>query len=182
MQTYIKSFKLRRNLCCTISNGTYLISCKLCKERYVGSAFKDNFEPSFWVNKSYVISGKDRCRLAKHFLTKCTDGNKDKNSEVQLIEQVRKGNCEFEKILWRKVKWCQEKILTRTYRMNSIQGCYIPNIRVKTYVIYLRSTIYYLILLFCLSLYYLSLLCRNIKSLDLESAFYDSAIICIYRN
>ena len=120
--------------------------------------------------------------VCKHFLTKCADGNKDKSSEVQLIQQVRKGNCEFEKMLWRKEKYSQEKILTVTYRMNSIQGCYIPNIRVRTYVIYLRSTIYYLILLFCLNLYYLSLLSRNIQSLDLESAFYDSTIICFYRN
>ena len=120
--------------------------------------------------------------VCKHFLTKCADGNKDKSSEVQLIQKVRKGNFEFEKMLWRKEKYCQEKILTVTYRMNSIQGCYIPNIRVRTYVIYLRSTIYYLILLFCLNLYYLSLLSRNIQSLDLESAFYDSTIICFYRN
>ena len=157
MQTYIKSFKLRRNLCCTISNGTYLISCKLCKERYVGSAFKDNFEPSFWVNKSYVISGKDRCRLAKHFLTKCTDGNKDKNSEVQLIEQVRKGNCEFEKMLWRKVKWCQEKILTRTYRMNSIQGCYIPKLELELMLyIYVPQ---YITWYYCFVWVYITLAC-----------------------
>ena len=30
--------------------------------------------------------------MAKHFLTKCTNGNKVENIEVQLIEQVQEGH------------------------------------------------------------------------------------------
>ena len=87
-----KTYKVRGKLCCTSSNVIYLISCKLCKEKCVGSAFKDNFKARFRVHRSDVINGKDRCGLAKHFLTKCTNGNKVANIKVQLIEQVQKGN------------------------------------------------------------------------------------------
>ena len=38
-----------------------------------------------------VITGNDRCGVAKYFLTKCTNGNKVENIEVQLIEQVQEG-------------------------------------------------------------------------------------------
>ena len=65
---------MRGKLCCTGSNVVYLISCKLCEEQYVGSAFKDNFKPRFRVHDSDVVSSKDRCGVAKHFLTKCTNG------------------------------------------------------------------------------------------------------------
>ena len=83
-----KTYKVRGKLCCTSSNVIYLISCKLCKEQYVGCAFKDNFKPRFRVHKSDVITGKGRCGVVKHFLTKCTNSNKVENIEVQLIEQV----------------------------------------------------------------------------------------------
>ena len=63
----------------------FLISCKLCKEQYVGSAFKDNFKTRFRVHKSDVITDKDRCGVAKYFLTKCTNGKKVENIEVELI-------------------------------------------------------------------------------------------------
>ena len=39
------------------------------KEQYVGSAFKDKFKPRFRVHKTDVLTGKDRCGVAKHFLT-----------------------------------------------------------------------------------------------------------------
>ena len=79
-----KTYKVGGKLCCTSSNVIYLISCKLCKEKYVGSAFKDNFKPRFRVHKSDVITGKERCGVAKHFFTKCTNDNKLENIEVQL--------------------------------------------------------------------------------------------------
>ena len=43
-----KTYKVRGNLCCTTST---VISCKLCKEQYVGSPFKGNFKPRFRVHK-----------------------------------------------------------------------------------------------------------------------------------
>ena len=42
--------------------------------------------------------------MAKHFLTKCTDGNKVENIEVQLTEQVEEGKFDLEYKLW-----CREK-------------------------------------------------------------------------
>ena len=65
-----KTCKGRGKSCCTSSNVIYLISCKLCKEQYVGSVFEDNFKSRFRVHKSDVITGKDRCGMGKHFLTK----------------------------------------------------------------------------------------------------------------
>ena len=55
-----KIYTVRGRLCSTSSYVIYLISCKLCKEQYVGSAFKDNFKPRFRVHRSDVITGKDR--------------------------------------------------------------------------------------------------------------------------
>ena len=71
-----KTCKVGGKLCCTSPGVIYLISCKLDKEQSVGSAFKDNFKPRFRAHKSDVITGKDRCGVAKYFLTKCTNGNK----------------------------------------------------------------------------------------------------------
>ena len=36
-----KTYKVRGKLCCTSSNVICLISCKLCKDQYVGFAFRD---------------------------------------------------------------------------------------------------------------------------------------------
>ena len=66
-----KTYKVRGNLSCNSANLVYLLSCKLCKDQYVGSAYKNNFKPGFRVHKSDINTGKDRCRVAKHFLTKC---------------------------------------------------------------------------------------------------------------
>ena len=52
------------------------------------------------MHKSDVRTGKDRCGVVKHFLTKCTNGNKFKNIEVQLIEQVEEGNYNLDDQLW----------------------------------------------------------------------------------
>ena len=53
-----KTYKNRGKLYCTGSNVICLISCKLCKEQYVSSAFKGNFKPRFRVHKSDIIAGK----------------------------------------------------------------------------------------------------------------------------
>ena len=83
-----KRDKVTVTLCCTSSsNVIYLISCKLYKEQYVGSAFKINFKRRFRVHNS----------LAKQFLTKSINDNKVENIEVQLTEQVREGNYNLKK-------------------------------------------------------------------------------------
>ena len=110
----------------------YLISCKLCKEQYVGSAFKDNFKPRFRVHKSDVITGKDRYGVAKHFLTKCTNGNKVENIEVQLIEQVQEGNYDLEGRLWCREKYWQIQLFTLSHGMNSSHGAGIVPIEKAT--------------------------------------------------
>ena len=78
----------------------YLISCKLCKDQYVGSAYKNNFKPRFRVHKSDINTGKDMCGVAKHFSTKCKDLGKLENIKVHLIEQVEKGDYDVEGKLW----------------------------------------------------------------------------------
>lgn len=52
--------KSHRLMCCTSSNVICLISCKICKEQYVGHAFQDNFKPRYRVHKTDVIIDKDR--------------------------------------------------------------------------------------------------------------------------
>ena len=74
-----KTYNVRGKLCCTSSNVIYLINCKLCKEQYEGSALRENFKPRIRVHKSDVITGKNRCGMAKHFFTKCRNGNKVEN-------------------------------------------------------------------------------------------------------
>ena len=64
----------------TSSNVTYLISCYLGKKQSISLVFKDNFKPRSRVRKSNVITAKVGCGVAKHFLTKCTDGNKLENT------------------------------------------------------------------------------------------------------
>ena len=118
---------MRGTLCCTDSNVICLISYKLCKEQYVGSTFKDNFKPRFRVHKSDVITGKDRCGVAKHFLTKCTNGNKIEHIEVQLIEQVQEGNYDLEGRLWCREKYWQAQLFTLSHGMNSTWDWYSTN-------------------------------------------------------
>ena len=77
-----KTYKVRGKLCRASSYVISLITGKLHKEQYVGSAFKDTFKPRFKVP------------------TKCTNGNKVENIEVQLIEYVQEGNYDLEGKLW----------------------------------------------------------------------------------
>ena len=77
-----KTYKLRGKLCCASSYVIFLITCKLLKEQYVGSAFKDTF--------------KSRIKVP----TKCTNGNKVEDIEVQVIEYVQEGNYDLEGKLW----------------------------------------------------------------------------------
>ena len=105
----------------------YLISCKLCKEQYVGSAFKNYFKPRFRVHKSDVITGKDRWAVAKHFLTKCTNGKKVKNIEVQLIEKVQEGNYHLKGKLRCREKYWQVQLFTLFHGMNSTWDYYSTN-------------------------------------------------------
>ena len=48
--------------------------------------------------------------MFKFFLTKCTDGSKVENTEVQLIEKVQEGNMTLK---------CSGKYFTLSHRMNS---------------------------------------------------------------
>ena len=50
------------------------------------SYVRNNFKPRFRVHKSDVITGKDRCGEAEHFLINCTNSTKVENIEVQLTE------------------------------------------------------------------------------------------------
>ena len=83
-----KTYKVRGDLTCKSSNVIYLISCKKCRQPFVGSAYESNFKLRFRVHKSNINTGKFRCGMAKHFLNKCIGINKLENVEVQLIEEV----------------------------------------------------------------------------------------------
>ena len=122
-----KTYKVRGNLSCNSANVVYLISCKLCKDRYVGSAYKNNFKPRFRVHKSDINTGKDRCGVAKHFLTKCTDVGELENIEVHLIEQVEEGDYDVEGKLWCREMYWQAQLFTLSHGMNSTWDWYSTN-------------------------------------------------------
>ena len=90
-----KTYEVRGDLTCKSDNTVQLISCKKCKQQYVGSAFESNFKPKFRVHKSDINIDKDRCEVAKHFLNNCTGINKLENVKVQLIEEVKEGNYDL---------------------------------------------------------------------------------------
>ena len=122
-----KTYKVRGNLPCNSPNVVYLISCKLCKDQYVGSAYKNNFKPRFRVHKSDINTGKDRCGLADYFLSKCTDVGKLQYIEVHLIEQVEEGDYDLEGKLWCREKYWQAQLLTLSHGMNSTWDWYSTN-------------------------------------------------------
>ena len=122
-----KKYKVRGNLSCKSLNVVYLITCKKCKQQYVGSALKDNFKARFRVHKSDINTGKDRCGVAKHFLTKCCAGGKLENIEIQLIEEVKEGNYDLEHKLWSREKYWQAQLFTLSHGMNSTWDWYSSN-------------------------------------------------------
>ena len=122
-----KTYKVRGKLNCNSHNVIYLVNCKLCGEQYIGSASGDNFKPRFRVHKSDIITGKDRCGVAKHFLTKCVTLNRLENVEIQLIEQVSEGNYDLEDKLWSREKFWQAQLFTLSHGMNSTWDWYSTN-------------------------------------------------------
>ena len=116
-----------KGLNCNSLNVVYSINCKLCGDQYVGSALKNNFKPRFRVHKSDIVTGKDRCGVAKHFLTKCVTTNRLENIEIQLIEQVSGGNYDIESKLWSREKFWQAQLFTLSHGMNSSWDWYSTN-------------------------------------------------------
>ena len=114
-----KTYKVRDDLTCKSDNVIYLISCKKCKQQYVGSAYEGNFKLRFRVRKSDINTGKVKCGVAKHFLNNCTGINKLENVEVQLIEEVIEGNYDLEGKLWSREKYWQNQLFPLTHGMNS---------------------------------------------------------------
>ena len=78
------------------------------------------------VHKSHVITRKDRCGVAKHFLTKCTNGNKVENIELQLIEQVEEGNYDLEGKLQCRGKYWQTQLFTLSSGIHSTWYGIVP--------------------------------------------------------
>ena len=62
--------------------------------------------------------------MAKHFLTKCTNGNKLENIEAQLVEQVQESNYNLEGRLWCRKKYWQAQHFTQFHGMNSTWDWY----------------------------------------------------------
>ena len=118
---------IRGDLTCKSENVIYLISCKKCKQLYVGSAFESNFKPRFRFNKSDINTGKVRWGVAKDFLNNCTGINKLENVGVQLIEEVKEGNYDLEGKLWSREKYWQAQLFFHTHGMNSIWDWFSSN-------------------------------------------------------
>ena len=78
------------------------------------------------VHESHVITGKDRCGVAKHFFIKCTNGNKVENIKIQLTEQVEKGNYDLEGKLWCRGKYWQTQLFTLSNGINSTWYGIVP--------------------------------------------------------
>ena len=85
-----KTYKVRGDLNCKSDNAVYLISCKKCKQQYVGSTFESNFKPRFRVHKSDINTGKDRCGVVKHFLNNCTEINNLRMWKYNLSKKLKK--------------------------------------------------------------------------------------------
>ena len=81
----------------------------------------------FKIHKSDVVTGKERCGVTKHFLTKFTNGNKVENIEFQLIEQVQEGDYDLKGKLQCREKYWQAQLFTLSHRMNSTWGWYSTN-------------------------------------------------------
>ena len=111
---------IRGDLTCKSDNVVHLLSCKKCKQQYVGSAFESNFKPRLRVHKSDINTGKNRCAVAKHFLNNCTGINKLENVEVK---KVKKGNYDLEGKFWSRKKYWQTQLFTLTHSMNSACDC-----------------------------------------------------------
>ena len=101
----------------------YLITCKHCLEKYVGSAA--NFKSRVRIHKSDIKTNKNRCGTAKHFNGMCKN---DKNTfqflSVQIIEQVYSNSANIEEILYHREKYWQSQLFTSTHGMNSLIDLY----------------------------------------------------------
>lgn len=104
----------------------YLIDYNLCKDQYIGSAYKNNFKPRFVVHKSEINTGKYSCGVVKHFSTQCTDVDKIGNIEVHLVERVEEGDLNVEGKLWCKGKYLPIGKPTLLHGMNSTWDWYRP--------------------------------------------------------
>ena len=120
-----KKYKIRGQLSCNSINIIYLITCSACNDQYVGSAVK--FKERFRVHKSDITTGKDRCGVAKHFITKCQGVDKLANLKVQLIEQIVCDNKNLESRLWSREKYWQAQLFTTSHGMNCSWDWYSTN-------------------------------------------------------
>ena len=78
-----KKYKIRGQLSCNSINVIYFITCSACNDQHVGSSVK--FKEHFRVHKSDSTTGKDRCGVAKHFISKCQEVDKLANLKVQYL-------------------------------------------------------------------------------------------------
>ena len=66
-----------------------------CKEQYADSTFKEDFKPGFRIHKSDVITGKDICGVAKHFLTKCTKLQQSNATKLKTLKFNWLNKCKW---------------------------------------------------------------------------------------
>ena len=110
-----KTYKVRGSVTCKSENVVHLRSCKNCKQQYVCSVFESNFNPRL----SDTNTGKVKCGVAKHFINNCPGITKLGNVEIQLVEEVKEGNYDFEGKLWSRYKNWQAQLFTITHGVSS---------------------------------------------------------------
>ena len=105
-----RKYKIKAILKCDGRNVIYLISCKCCGKKYVGSAA--GFKERFRIHKSDINTGKKRCGVANHLLNVCrSSASKFRYLQVQLIEKVSVENDDdIDKILWEREKYWQAQL------------------------------------------------------------------------
>ena len=110
-----------RNLKSIVQNRNviYLISCKCCGKKYVGSAA--GFKERFRIHKSDINTGKKRCGVANHLLNVCrSSASKFRYLQVQLIEKVSVENDDdIDKVLWEREKYWQAQLFMLSHGLSN---------------------------------------------------------------
>ena len=102
----------------------YIISCKNCRDVYVGST--TDFKTRFKFHKSDIETKKGKCGTARHLHNKCFI--KPYNHphiflRIQSIESLQ-SDANLEGSLWGREKYWRYQLFTNTHGMNSVFDLY----------------------------------------------------------
>ena len=116
-------YRIRGTVSCWSTYVIYCITCRKCREQYVGSA--DKFKPRIRVHKSDNKLNNPRCGAAKHFNSKCKHPELGPNGNmvIQILEVLPPHRRNDEYLLKREQYW-QAQLFTFTHGMNSFDDWY----------------------------------------------------------